>query len=111
MPEFDDIHCLHGAIFVRRGLYRDGIFRFRMALPPLYNTANTHPQIFFTPPLFNPLVDPSTGALDLSVEESLGTWSPDKHFLVTALTFLKRIFYMKEWEDFSRIANPEAKHM
>jgi ubiquitin-protein ligase len=58
MPEFDDIRSLHGVIFLRRGLYRDGIFRFVMKLPKAYNDVDTFPQIYFTPPVFNPLVHP-----------------------------------------------------
>jgi ubiquitin-protein ligase len=33
LPEFDDIRVLHGVIFIRRGLYHDGIFRFIIKLP------------------------------------------------------------------------------
>jgi ubiquitin-protein ligase len=109
MPEFDNIRKLHGVIFVRRGLYRDGVFRFTMTLPQLYNDENTHPIINFTPPIYNPLVDPTTGLLDLTVDESLKEWQPDKHFIVTAVTFLKKIFYMKDYDGFTRFANEGAK--
>jgi ubiquitin-protein ligase len=111
MPEFDDIRKLHGVIFVRRGLYRDGVFRFTMSLPQMYNDEGTHPIITFTPPVFNPLVDPNTGILDLTVDESLREWQPDKHFIVTAVTFLKKIFYLKDYDGFERFANPEAKSL
>ncbi len=57
MPQFDDIRQLNGVIFVRRGLYRNGVFRFKLALPKNYNSVNTHPVITFTPPIFNPLID------------------------------------------------------
>ena len=109
MPEFDNIRRLHGVIFVRRGLYRDGVFRFTMDLPQLYNDENTHPQITFTPPIFNPLVDATTGSLDLKMDESLREWQPERHFIVTAVTFLKRIFYMKDYDGFGRVANEDAK--
>lgn len=111
MPEFDDIRRLHGVIFVRRGLYRDGVFRFTMDLPQMYNDEGTHPVITFTPPIFNPLVDPETGILDLTVDESLREWQPDKHFIVTAVTFLKKIFYLKDYDGFQRFANPAAKSL
>lgn len=111
MPAFDNIRRLHGVIFVRRGLYRDGVFRFTMDLPLMYNDENTHPIITFTPPIFNPLVDPVTGILDLTVDESLKEWQPDKHFIVTALTFLKKIFYMKDYEGFSHFLNQDARTM
>lgn len=111
MPEFDDIRQLNGVIFVRRGLYRNGIFRFRMTLPKGYNALNAHPSIAFTPPIFNPLVDPETGVLDLRLDESLKEWNPEKNFLVSALTFLKKIFYMKSFDNFPVAPNERAKQM
>jgi hypothetical protein len=57
VPHLDDIRQLYGVIFVRRGLYKNGIFRFKMTLPPTYNSLGSTPQITFTPPIFNPLVD------------------------------------------------------
>lgn len=44
---------------LRRGLYRDGVFRFIVTLPKTYNAPNAHPDIVFTPPIFNPLIHPS----------------------------------------------------
>lgn len=58
MPQLDDIRKLDGVIFLRRGLYRDGVFRFQMTLPYNYNGWNSHPRIVFTPPIFSPLIDP-----------------------------------------------------
>lgn len=57
MPHLDDIRQHFGVIFVRRGLYRDGIFRFHLILPPDYNSSGSIPKILFTTPVFNPLVD------------------------------------------------------
>lgn len=58
MPEFDNIRILHGVMFVRRGLYRDGVFRFIIQLSKEYNCLNQHPVISFTPPVFHPLIHP-----------------------------------------------------
>jgi ubiquitin-protein ligase len=68
MPSFSDIRFFHGCIFLRRGVYRDGAFRFTVKLPPDYSSINSHPEIRFTPPIFNPLVDHNTGILDLKVQ-------------------------------------------
>lgn len=57
IPHLDDIRQLYGVIFVRRGLYKNGIFRFQITLPPTYNSLGSIPKIEFTPPIFNPLVD------------------------------------------------------
>lgn len=40
LPEVDDIRSLHGVIFLRRGLYRGGIFRFTVKLPFGYRVLN-----------------------------------------------------------------------
>jgi len=102
---------LHGVIFVRRGVYRDGVFRFVLELPDQYNDYNAHPVVRFTSTMFHPLVDASSGNLDLKVEDSLKNWNPDKHFIATVLTFVKKIFYLKSFESYSSLSafpNPEA---
>ena len=102
------MHKFHGVIFVRRGNYRDGTFRFTMVLPDGYSGINTHPQITFVPPIFNPLIDRETGKLDISVDPAMRTWQPDKHFILNALTFLKSIFYLKSFDLFTPVADNTA---
>ncbi len=43
------------------------------------------------------------------MDSALKEWLPDKHFMVTALTFLKKIFYMKSFDEFPVVANEEAR--
>jgi len=109
MPDFDDIRQFYGVIFVRRGLYRNGIFRFKMTLPKSYNSVNAQPIITFTPPIFNPLIDSETGVLDLRLDDSFKDWNPEKHFLVSALTFLKKIFYMKSFDNYPMVPDERAR--
>jgi len=52
-------------IFVREGYYREGIFKFEIHIPQNY--PSKPPEIQFTTKIFHPLVDISTGKLDLSV--------------------------------------------
>lgn len=111
MPEFNDIRKYHGVIFVKKGLYRDGIFRFTLVLPKEYNDVNTYPEITFTPPIFNPFIDPMTGILDLKQDPDKATWQPDKHYIRDALYFLKRSFYMKDFSVFENVANEEARKL
>jgi ubiquitin-protein ligase len=106
LPSLDDLRSFHGAIFVKRGLYRDGVFRFTMTLPPAYNDVDTHPRIVFTPPIYHPLVDPAMGTLDLRVDPALRDWVPGRHFLVTALLFVKKIFYFKSYDAFAAATLP-----
>jgi hypothetical protein len=42
------------------------------------------------------------------MEDTLREWSPEKHFLLTAMTFLKGIFYMKNFDKFPNVPNGEA---
>ncbi|CAN0048196.1 unnamed protein product [Ectocarpus sp. 12 AP-2014] len=52
------------------------------------------------------MVSPITGELDL--RSVFPEWLPGKHYMVTALTYLKKVFYMKDFS-FPRPANPEAQ--
>ena len=61
MPTLENNRELHGVIFLRRGLYRNGVFRFKVHLPAMYNSINSHPVITFTPPVFSPLIHPEVG--------------------------------------------------
>lgn len=77
-----------------------------MELPADYNDVGTWPVVRFTSSVFNPMVSPVTGELDL--KSVFPEWVPGKHYMVTALTYLKKVFYMKDFS-FPRPANPEAQ--
>ena len=105
IPSIDNLRKFHGVIFVRRGPYMNGIFKFTLDLPMMYNDVNTHPTIKFTSRVYNPYVDPETGILD--IQTMYPRWDPSRHYLVTVLTFVKKIFYAKTFQDAK--ANLEAK--
>jgi len=65
------------------------------------------PIITFTSHLFNPYVKEETGELD--VQSAYPTWDPSRHYLVTVLTYLKKIFYSKNFSDAN--ANLSAKEL
>jgi len=114
LPALEDNRTLFGVIFVRRGLYRNGIFRFKVILPPLYNSHGASPQVTFTPAIFNPLVDSKSGAMQLTLSDSLllpKQWNPEKHFLATVVTTVKKMFYIKNFDAFAAgsLANEEAR--
>ncbi|KAH8085116.1 hypothetical protein JL720_7841 [Aureococcus anophagefferens] len=87
VPSFADLRTWHGVIFVRRGMYASGVFKFRVELPPEYNDASRVAQLLHEPHL-QPLVDAESGELD--VKFAYPEWDPAKHYVVTVLTFLKR---------------------
>jgi ubiquitin-protein ligase len=107
IPSIDNLRKFHGVIFVRRGPYMNGIFKFTLDLPMMYNDVNTHPTIQFTSRVYNPYVDPETGILD--IQTMYPRWDPSRHYLVTVLTFVKKIFYAKTFQD--AVANLEAKEL
>lgn len=106
VPSLNDLRHFYGVIFVRRGPFTNGIFKFQLRLPQKYNDVNEWPQIVFDSYVYNPHVDPKTGELD--VKSAYPRWDPHRHYLVTVLTFLKKIFYLKSFGDDAK-ANPEAK--
>ena len=95
LPSLDDLRHFHGVIFVRRGPYTNGIFKFELRLPLKYNDVDAWPVVTFRSSVYNPHVDPDTGVLDL--KSAYPTWDPHRHYLVTVLTYLKKIFYLKSF--------------
>lgn len=114
LPALGDNRTLFGVVFVRRGPYRNGIFRFTVLLPPMYNSHAVSPQVTFTPPVFNPLVDQASGVMQLTMSDALlppSQWNPEKHFLATVVTTVKKIFYIKSYDSFpaGSLANESAR--
>lgn len=108
VPSLDNLRQFHGVIFVRRGPFCNGVFKFQIKLPERYNGTNAWPQIIFSSYVYNPHVDMETGELD--VRTAYPQWDPHKHYLVTVLTYLKKIFYVKNFGD-DAIANKEARDL
>lgn len=107
IPSLDDLRTFYGIIFVRRGVFANGIFKFVLRLPLKYNDVNQHPRISFQSYVYNPYVEEATGELD--IKTAYPNWDPSKHYLVTVLTFVKKIFYAKTFGDAQ--ANMEARQL
>ncbi len=108
LPSLTSLRFFHGVIFLRRGLYSNAIFKFTIELPPEYNEVNAWPRIVFSTDVYNPHVCHETGELD--VKTAYPNWDPHRHYLVTVLTYLKKIFYMKTFGD-EVTANVEARNL
>ncbi len=72
LPQFDDLKgkllnklVWHGAIFVREGPYKDGIYKFEIKIPSTY--PKSPPEVYFTSETNHPLIDKQKGKLDISV--------------------------------------------
>lgn len=109
VPSLDDLRRFHGVIFVRRGPYANGVFKFQIRLSERYNDVNAWPRIIFSSNVYHPYVNAETGELD--VRGAYPTWNPQKHYLVTVLTHLKKIFYVKSFSEDEPAANEEARDL
>ncbi len=53
--------------------------------------------------VFNPCIEPDTGILDLCLH--IPYWDPKKHQMITALTVIKNVFYIKDFTKLPSVAN------
>jgi ubiquitin-protein ligase len=58
LPSYDNLRVWYGVIFLRRGSYGAGIFRFRYNLPEDYPGEGTRPTVTFLSRVFHPLIHP-----------------------------------------------------
>ena len=77
LPSSHSLRTFHGVIFVRRGIFTNGIFKFVLECDPRYNDVNLHPRVTFSSYVYNPHVHPVTGELDLKV--AYPEWDSSKH--------------------------------
>lgn len=61
LPQLNNIRVWQGVIFVRQGIYKGGVFRFKIEIPENY--PNIRPAVFFHTYVFHPLIHPDTGEL------------------------------------------------
>ena len=92
IPQSDNIKIWHGIIFPREGIYRDGIFKYKIVIPTDY--PNSPPKVIFSSKVFHPLINKS-GELDLS--EKFPKWEPAKCFLVRVIYYIEEIFKLEEY--------------
>jgi len=98
----------HGIIFLKRGMYKSGIFKFKIILPKHYNSANQWPHIIMTTRVYHPLVNLETG--ELNIRALIPNWDPKKHVLTTLAMLIKSTFLVPESNfDKIHIWNQEAK--
>jgi ubiquitin-protein ligase len=81
LPQFDNFRSMfhnylvfcflvwHGVIFIKDGVYKNGIFKFVVTFALDY--PKTFPKIIFNSKVFHPLISINSGELDLSVMSNL----------------------------------------
>ncbi|XP_012662308.1 AKT-interacting protein isoform X2 [Otolemur garnettii] len=91
-----------GVIFIRHGLYQDGVFKFTVYIPDNYPDGDC-PRLVFDIPVFHPLVDPTSGELD--VKRAFAKWRRNHNHIWQVLMYARRVFYKI---DTTSPLNPEA---
>uniref|UniRef100_A0A1B0D8J8 Uncharacterized protein n=1 Tax=Phlebotomus papatasi TaxID=29031 RepID=A0A1B0D8J8_PHLPP len=82
-----------GVIFVREGVYNEGIFRFSITLPDNFPSDTKAPVIVFKSEVFHPFICPETKQLD--TRDAFPEWDTTCH-LWQLLKYLIYIFEQPE---------------
>ncbi|KAM8946112.1 AKT-interacting protein isoform 2-T2 [Pelodytes ibericus] len=101
-PSYQSALMWFGVIFIRHGLYQDGVFKFTVYIPDNYPDGEC-PRLVFDTPVFHPLVDPVSGELD--VKRAFAKWRRNHNHIWQVLMYARRIFYKI---DTASPLNPEA---
>lgn len=89
-PSYQSELVWFGIIFIRHGMYHGGIFKFTMYIPDNYPDGDC-PRLLFDIPVFHPLVDPSSGELD--VKRAFAKWTPNRNHIWQVLMYARGVFY------------------
>ncbi|GLV38832.1 pendolino [Carabus blaptoides fortunei] len=78
-----------GVIFVRSGFYNEAVFRFNISLPDTFPDCD-HPKVTFTSDIFHPVIDGSSGELNLKA--GFPEWKKGEHHIWQILKYINWIF-------------------
>jgi ubiquitin-protein ligase len=95
VPSFHTLLEWHGIVFVNEGWFKGGVFKFVIHIPVDY--PESAPCVYFFNRITHPLVDATTGRVDLT--PAFPTWKSGRDYLVLVLLYLKKIFVKKELFD------------
>ncbi|CAB4434200.1 unnamed protein product [Rhizophagus irregularis] len=94
MPSGDNFHTWYGVLFVHKGYYKNGVFKFKLEIPSDYPERPPAVKFIFNlinnNGLFHPLVDPDTGSFSLS--QQFNDWAPHKYYIFHVLHYIKKSF-------------------
>lgn len=82
-----------GVIFIRYGIYQGGVFRFTLYVPHKYPDSDP-PIMVLDPPIFHPIIDYTTGELD--VKSAFQKWKRNVNHLWQVVQFARSSFYKIE---------------
>ncbi|RCN36603.1 ubiquitin--protein ligase [Ancylostoma caninum] len=84
VPSACDQFTWFGLLFIRRGIYGGGIFRFNVRIPNDFPATTSLPTVKFDLFIFHPNIDPSSRRPDLTRYFPDG-WKKDKHHIQNVL--------------------------
>ncbi|KAI8975496.1 ubiquitin-conjugating enzyme/RWD-like protein [Mycotypha africana] len=87
LPSEENFYEWYGIIFVHKGYYRSGAFKFIIDIPHEY--PNKGPSIRFLNDMFHPLVD-TNGAVNIS--QQFPVWRPYQDYIFHLLHYVKSMF-------------------
>ncbi|EYB89886.1 hypothetical protein Y032_0227g2842 [Ancylostoma ceylanicum] len=109
VPSACDQFTWFGLLFIRRGIYGGGIFRFNVRIPSDFPATTSLPSVKFDLFIFHPNIDPSSRRPDLTRYFPDG-WKKDKHHIQNVLLVVQRLFFSFDFDPESS-ANPVAATM
>ncbi|KAF1755484.1 hypothetical protein GCK72_022053 [Caenorhabditis remanei] len=95
-----------GVIFVRKGIFGGGIFRFTIEIPSDFPASICLPRVVFSQSIFHPLICSKNKELSLARSFPDG-WKREKHSLKRVLVVIQRSFYSYD-VDSDKCINSEA---
>lgn len=107
IPSKENSFVWFGVIFVRSGLYEDGIFRFNITLPDSFPDGG-HPKVVFQSEIFHPVIDGESNQLDLS--SGFPTWTRAEQHIWQIVKYIHWIFYNIE-NSVAHAVNHEAANL
>ncbi|CAM9704725.1 AKT-interacting protein [Lampetra fluviatilis] len=82
-----------GVIFIRQGLYQDGVFKFTVYIPDNYPDGDC-PRLVFDWPVFHPVINETTGELD--VKRAFNKWRRNQNHIWQVMLYARQVFYKIE---------------
>ncbi|KAI8887501.1 UBC-like protein [Backusella circina FSU 941] len=86
-PSAESTYLWYGVVFIHKGFYRSGAFKFRLNIPENY--PNQPPSVTFLTDMFHPLIDING---NVSMSQQFPIWRPHHDYLLHVLYFLKNMF-------------------
>ncbi|TPX31853.1 hypothetical protein SmJEL517_g04910 [Synchytrium microbalum] len=108
MPSPDNLNEWYGCLFIHKGFYARGVFKFVVKIPESY--PQLAPSVTFLTDMFHPLID-RFGNMDIS--HHFPTWRPRKDLISHVLKYVKECFKESILSklDENSVPNKDSLHM